>query len=221
GTFPAYLHKLSTCVATFDTVTASVCDTQYVSGLGNTYTNSGTYTEMTTNSGGCDSTITLQITLNYAQAGVNVSNDTLYATQTGVTYQWLDCDGTPTPIPGATAPFYLPPMSGSFAVIVNDSGCVDTSACENIVIIGLDAPAASALSLFPNPTTGRITLELPETASNLSVGVYDVRGRHLQDVHFGTANTAQMDLPEQIGLYFLKIEMGNGAPPVWRRVLRQ
>lgn len=61
--------------------------------------------------------------------GVSVSGNTLTANFTGGTYQWLNCGTEGQPIPGATSIAYTTSTTGSFAVIITDGTCVDTSGC--------------------------------------------------------------------------------------------
>jgi hypothetical protein len=62
------------------TVNQGSASTQNISGLnsltlnGQTYTNSGTYTQVIPNQAGCDSTITLNLTMNYTGIEENNSN---------------------------------------------------------------------------------------------------------------------------------------------------
>ena len=67
------------CVPTTSTTTVSSCNTYTWNG--STYTTSGTYTFLTTNVGGCDSTATLNLTINYSAT----SSDTVTANNS---YTW-------------------------------------------------------------------------------------------------------------------------------------
>jgi len=72
-----------------DVITA--CDSyQWLDG--NTYTASNnTATFVTTNAAGCDSTITLDLTINTVDVSVTNNSPTLEANLSGATYQWIDC----------------------------------------------------------------------------------------------------------------------------------
>lgn len=61
GQRDAYVAKLSTCSATSATTTASACGSYTLGGT--TYTTSGTYTTRIPNAAGCDSVITLNLTI--------------------------------------------------------------------------------------------------------------------------------------------------------------
>lgn len=65
---------------------------------------------------------------------VTVSGDTATANETGVNYQWIDCDNNNTPINGATSQQFIATVSGNYAVIVSDNNCSDTSACVALTV---------------------------------------------------------------------------------------
>ena len=58
-------------------------------------------------------------------------------------YQWLDCNNNFEPISGATAQNYTAIDNGNYAVVVNENGCIDTSACTAILI---SSPSRRALT---------------------------------------------------------------------------
>lgn len=93
--------------------------------------NSATHVLQTTQ--GCDSTIYLDLTVIEVEATITEINDTLFADPSYDTYQWLNCE-TNTLIPGATLFYYVPPVTGNYAVIVSKNGCIDTSDCHFIEI---------------------------------------------------------------------------------------
>lgn len=87
--------------------------------------------------------------------------DTLIATGSG-TYQWLDCGNNFAPVSGAIASTFVPGNSGSFAVMVLDSGCADTSACFSVNILSVPSLLAPSIAIFPNPAEDWIFLSSNE-----------------------------------------------------------
>lgn len=72
--------------------------------VGNVYSsNNNTATFTLTNSAGCDSIVTLNLTIQTINSTVAQSGNTLTANETNATYQWLDCNNNNTPITNATA----------------------------------------------------------------------------------------------------------------------
>jgi len=72
---------------------------------------------------------------------------------------------------GVTTQSYVPVVNGYYTVIVTDvNGCVDTSACANVVITDVnDIENALGIKIYPNPNTGKFTIE---KSKNLSKDVY-------------------------------------------------
>jgi hypothetical protein len=106
---------------------------------GNTYTssnNSATFTLVGANSNGCDSIITLNLTMNSTPNNALTQNiNTLTANQSNATYQWLLCNGNYTAISGETNQSFTPTqIAGFYAVAVSQNGCADTSLCINVII---------------------------------------------------------------------------------------
>ena len=65
------------------------------------YTSTGNYTAIIDNAAGCDSVISIDLTIDPIPNNAVIQNGaTLTATQTGATYQWIDCDNDNAPIVG-------------------------------------------------------------------------------------------------------------------------
>ncbi|MFN4235397.1 MAG: T9SS type A sorting domain-containing protein [Bacteroidia bacterium] len=144
-----------------NTITVSSCN-NYTSPSGNyVWTNSGTYVDTIPNSAGCDSIITIQLTINtITNLTTTVSGNTITANNTNASYQWLDCGNNYAVISGATSQVFTPAVSGSYAVQLTENGCVDTSACVSITILGIEeSNKENTWSIYPNPNRGHFTIE--------------------------------------------------------------
>lgn len=62
----------------------------------------------------------------------------LNANQTGVNYQWLDCDDNNAIVSGETNQSFTPAVTGNYAVEVTMNGCVDTSDCFLVDYTGIE-----------------------------------------------------------------------------------
>jgi hypothetical protein len=90
---------------------------------------------------------------------VTVASATVTVKQTGATYQWIDCKKENQALPGATGISYTATSIGTYAVIVNLNGCLDTSVCVPVTTIGIDElTKAIPFTVFPNPSSGTITV---------------------------------------------------------------
>lgn len=104
----------------------------YLSSGGTTYTSSGLYSEPVLNYLGCYDTLLLDLTIKPVDISVTNSSPTLFSNSLNGSYQWYNCTNMSI-ISGETGPSFTSSTNGSFAVIVVENGCQDTSACEDIV----------------------------------------------------------------------------------------
>jgi hypothetical protein len=192
------------------TLTTTACN-KYVSPSGNNvWTSSGTYTDILTNAVGCDSVLTINLTINTIDTNVLQNGIVLTAWATGVNYQWLDCNNGYAPITGATSQTFVPTTDGSYAVELDDNGCIDTSACYTVNGVGLDENAFFGLQLQPNPASDYIVL----THSNLPAEgrylIYDLTGKVLTEGNI-TRNATDQVIPINMpaGVYAVRLVVGG------------
>lgn len=192
----------------------SVCNGQSIIVGTNTYNSTGIFTDVMTSAQNCDSTIITNLTvLDTVDVSVTVNGDTLTANNinTNTSYQWLNCDGNII-ISGATNQTYVPTVSGSYAVIVLDSICSDTSVCNSIVIVGISKQINSSANIrvFPNPGNTNFTIER-EGDDKAIVRIYSVIGNKLVEKTWNstqlTINTTQFSK----GTYFYTITTEKGT----------
>jgi len=182
--------------APVNNITASACGS-YSYG-GNTYDSSGTYITFGPNPSGCDTVITLDLTIYNIDLGVSNTWPILTANATNATYQWLDCDNNYTPIAGETSQVYIAnSFTGNYAVEVTQNNCTDTSGCESVNTVGLTDNFRQVISIYPNPTTGVVTITGAEGISR----IYDIYGRLVL-----TSNSNTLDISEAAtGIYFVRV----------------
>ncbi len=90
-------------------------------------------------------------------------------------YSWIDCS-TLSPV-GLDSNVYFPSYSGTFAVIANRAGCTDTSACVDFEMPNSFKPTRpSVFKIWPNPTTGLLTLECEGSLQNSNASIYSMQG---------------------------------------------
>ena len=126
--------------------------------------------------------------------------------QTGVNYQWLNCGGF-TEINGATNRSFTATENGSYAVIVYDGICRDTTSCKAITISGInDVSNTYEVNIYPNPSNGIVNI-----SSNQSIEKIEVVNI-LGEVLISEINNYQVLNIDSIenGLYFLKIKFTSG-----------
>ena len=99
----------------------------------------------------------------------------LVAQEQNATYQWMDCN-TLVPIPGEISQTFTPTYNGSYAVIISEDECVDTSGCHLIEITALQhLDSNPSISIYPNPCSGRFYIGSNSLITSISI--YDFLGR--------------------------------------------
>jgi hypothetical protein len=184
-------------------------------------TGSNTITYTIGNAQGCTST-TSQTTdvFNAPNSLFSMNGLTLTAFATGadITYEWYSCSGDSL-IPGETGQIFEATENGSYALIVSNSNCTDTSNCRVIDNVGLDQNDMTSVVIYPNPNNGLFNIEL-STISKLKV--YDAVGKlvHFTNLQVGL-NVIDMKAKVETGVYIIEIINDNGNKSVHNLVVRQ
>lgn len=173
---------------------------------GVTYTQTGIYHVIFRNAAGCDSTVTLDLTIAGFNVALTANGFLLQAASPYTTYQWLKNGNV---INGATTSSYQVTDNGSYSLVAtNDEGCRDTSDVYSITnytgIDGVDRIAAQ-ISVYPNPASDIVFVNAP-LAVNLALT--DVAGKVLRQA----SNAKSLSVKEMAaGIYFLRIMDKNGS----------
>ncbi len=190
----------------------------------NTYNASGVYTDVYTAYNGCDSTFTTNLTVN-PPVDVTISQIgyTLTANAAGANYQWLYCVETGnTAISGETNQNYNVFVSGNYAVMVDQAGCVDTSACEFVLVEGINAIAAdNTFDVYPNPATQNVTIEMGADLlqNTKTVNIYNTLGKLVYSQQIVALKTEINIDGLAKGIYIVKVETGNGT--LTKRIVKE
>lgn len=188
-----------------DVITA--CDS-YTWIDGNTYVASNNAVTFTlTNASGCDSVVTLDLTINTTpHSNVKQNGVTLTADAIGVSYQWLDCANSFTPIAGENNQVFAATANGNYAVEVSQNGCSDTSDCFAITIVGiLENSFNHEIVFYPNPTDGKLMIVLGEEYEEMTVNISTIVGKMIQTTDFKNCSTIEIDLNEPDGVYLITL----------------
>ena len=165
---------------TSSSISASSCDTYTLNNQ--TYSQSGIFEQIIPNTSGCDSTITLNLNMDFSPITpvITLTNGVTMTTptQANVTYQWINCSNL-TPIAGATGATFTASMNGVYAVVASNACGSDTSACSTVNSVGLETLSSNGVSVFPNPTNELLTVQVPVDFIGCQWNLVDVRGRHV------------------------------------------
>jgi len=207
GSYDIFIHKMSQCLMTTATDLITACDS-YTWIDGNTYTASNnTAMDTILNAGGCDSIVTLDLTINsVSDITTTLAGTTITANNAAATYVWLDCDNDNTPIAGETNQTFTPTNNGNYAVELAENGCADTSACVVVTIVGIiESSLSDFLNVHPNPTKGTFSINFGSNQESLTVKVFSISGQVLHSQKFQNTNSVQLELNQPTGIYMLEI----------------
>ena len=204
------LVTLDLTVSNSGTDTRTECDS-LVWIDGNTYysnNNSATFNIINGSVNGCDSLVTLDLTINsVSDLTTTVSGITITANNTSATYQWLDCDNSNEIISSETNNFFSAVMNGNYAVELTENGCIDTSACASITSVGiLENNFGNEFKLYPNPTDGNFSIDLGNNYQTTVITITDLNGRTIQSKKYTDSQLLNLKLKEPTGIYLLIVE---------------
>ncbi|CAI8350231.1 MAG: Xyloglucanase [Owenweeksia sp. TMED14] len=183
-----------------DNITACLIH-QWIDGI--TYTTStSSPTHTLTGSNGCDSVVTLNLTIQSVNTSVVQTGTTLTAQASSATFFWMDCS-TMTIIPGQMNSAYTPTANGSYAVIVTQNSCSDTSSCFTISGIGFDEKNIDFfLKVIPNPNRGEFTMTRSICNNDAMLSIYSIDGKIVFEGLWAAGQTQKnLDLNVSPGIY--------------------
>ena len=172
-----------------------------------TYTNSGWFLDTLSTVSGCDSIITLDLTI-IASPVANATDDNA-GTLTGSggsPVQWINCV-TNAAIAGATSATFSPVANGTYAIIVSNGSCTDTSNCVVVDYIGLDENTLINASISPNPATDEVQITFTGTSALLIIR--DAQGKMIQTENIENGATISL-VNLQTGVYFFELVTVQG-----------
>src|SRR5690554_4805373 len=194
------------------TVTEEVCGSYTWSANNQTYTSSGVYTETLATVGGCDSVVTLDLTIMdiVTDLTIDFENNALVSSPNYSSYQWVNCDENYAPISGEVNSTFTPSSNGNYAVIITNGNCVDTSACMRINILDLYNHEKNSMKIYPNPTGGLVKIEFVEPFSQGKISVYEMTGKLVQEFNIENQKQFQFILEGETGVYIIEHQTALG-----------
>ena len=132
---------------------------------------------------------------------VSFAGNALTANAPDKSYQWFDCANFAS-IPGETNQVFTPSANGSYAVIVTDGVCSDTSMCTSITV-GIKSIEGTKINLFPNPTNGHFSILSEERILGYTIS-------NLAGLPVVIGNRNEVDLSDLAsGIYLISIATEN------------
>lgn len=204
----AFVVKLKNCNPIGSELTITACDSFTLNGT--TYMQSGVYQQSYPAVSGCDSVVTLALTISQApDLSVTKTGNTLNAVSSGAVYQWIDCDNGNQEIPGADQQSFSPDHNGSYAVVISRNSCTDTSDCvlvDGITAIDTYDRLQHTVRLYPNPAKARITLKATKALQQATIRIITPLGQCVAEERGikGTSHTISLERLSA-GIYFVEV----------------
>jgi hypothetical protein len=149
---------------------------------------------------GLQSNITMVV-----DTAVSVNGNTFIASANPATYQWYNCSSHST-INGQTTSSFTPSSNGSYAVIVTQDFCIDTSNCHSTNTVGIDDNYLTHSAIvYPNPTSSKLNFFLRKPDL---VTIVNAFGEIVLQKNFSEEfnKEVQLDVSQlSPGIYFLRM----------------
>ncbi|MBU1718132.1 MAG: T9SS type A sorting domain-containing protein [Bacteroidetes bacterium] len=195
---------------------------EYISpGGSHIWNSSGTYQDTTTDPNGCNVYYTVYLTKTEIDTAVFISGDTLFAQDTNAVYQWYNCTEDSI-VTGQTGQWFRPAASGSYAVVLTNGECSDTSSCHSFVVTGIVTTTfQQAFRVYPNPATTDVFVEFPTPQEKLEIILFDQQQRMISAKTFTNEKMVMVSLPDANAIYYLRVRNISSGETAIVKVIRK
>ena len=169
---------------------------------------SGIYVDTIRNASGCDSIVTMKVTIHTVNTKVKVADYSLTALSSSGTFQWLDCADY-AQITGQTGAEFEYQSTGSFAVEVSENKCTDTSECYNLTGLGLDNLVIHSLVIVPNPAAGSFSISSKHLIGEASIRIISAKGEVVWEEKSNGKAKQALNTNLKVGVYVLEVLNGD------------
>jgi hypothetical protein len=216
GYYDIFILQFNSCAASFASLSPSVCQSYTSPSARYTWTTSGTYSDTLTNASGCDSIITINLTL-LDKPKFNFTTNSMVANFAIVgsacsTFVWDFGNGNTSTINPEPIVTYATP--GTYGVCLQCNGQPSScTQCYNITVpsnssgtTGMVAvQSTSGFTIYPNPANHFITIEATGMQANEIFVLLNAMGQQILSGSMQETKTRIdiKDLPE--GMYLVQV----------------
>jgi len=170
---------------------------------------------------GCDSTIISFIHVSSVDTSIQlIGMNLLISNATNITYQWIDCT-TNSIITDETNQSFQPDTNGTYAVVLTNTYCSDTSAYISIEGLGINEnnSGIGLIELFPNPTHNLVNINFSNKINIGIINIYTIDSKLLESINISNVNQFLIDLGKyQNGTYL--IELVSESNKTFKKIIK-
>ena len=187
-----------------ESINLSACNSIELNG--ETYNQSGSFTQMLIADDGCDSLLHVNVTLNTLSNETTTIDNTLFAIQENANYAWTLC-GEEDVL--GTSQIFVPSESGDYQVTITQENCEVISECVSFVVGVEEIASRIEINVYPNPTHDVLNVKVLGTFGDCSFTVYDTFGRAVMSSQM-TNPSIQLNAEElALGSYLIVLYAKN------------
>lgn len=201
------------------TFTDSICAGGSYLFNGQNLSTSGSYKDTLTAVGGCDSIVTLNLTVRSAiNNAATVNGAVCTAAEIGASYQWLICS-TSQPVSGATLRTFTATQNGAYKCVVTSGNCSDTTNCVAVTTVNVVALLDYHFSLYPNPSNGIVTVT-HSYEGNVQLQILNSIGNIIRILEL-TKATEQLDISDLPAAVYHVVLLNNKQQLAITKLIKQ
>ncbi|MCK6641676.1 MAG: T9SS type A sorting domain-containing protein [Bacteroidia bacterium] len=142
---------------------------------------------------------------------INYTSGVLTSAEPSAQYQWINCTTQQT-IAGATSQNFTPTVNETYAVIINNGNCIDTSECYNVTDVGINGSSSTNVQLnaFYNSSNGRIEFNLMNSTGKVLYEIYNVNGAEVITLEKSGSEPGYFT-PNAAGVYIIRATTSTGT----------
>ncbi|PCJ26529.1 MAG: hypothetical protein COA97_05470 [Flavobacteriales bacterium] len=101
-----------------------------------------------------------------------------------------------------------------------DAGASFNTNCGNPCTVGIAEEVLTNLSLYPNPTTKTINIDLGEIQTNLTATLTNSLGQVILKQQYKSTNFISLDIDAKNGMYFLQLQT-KGGEVITKKIVKE